>query len=119
MTLREAIDTLDSVIPHPQNRMVDHEHLPIALAWQEVKAVLFDAAVVTKYMESNAMIKRGISILPEDCQAYADGYLYGAYTQTPDGETHIVEFFKTKAEIQPFVNANPQYGTKKGGENKS
>ena len=73
MTLREAIDTLDSVIPHPQNRMVDHEHLPIALAWQEVKAVLFDAAVVTKYMESNAMIKRGISILPEDCQAYADG----------------------------------------------
>lgn len=26
------------------------------------------------------------------------------------GETHVTEVFKTKAEIQVFVNANPEYG---------
>lgn len=40
MTLQEAINTLDSVIPHPQNKMVDHEHFPIAAAWQECRKTL-------------------------------------------------------------------------------
>lgn len=34
MTLKEAIDTLDSVIPSPENKMVDIGHQPIAAAWQ-------------------------------------------------------------------------------------
>lgn len=40
MTLQEAKNTLDSVIPTPGNRMVDGEHLQIAAAWQEVKRTL-------------------------------------------------------------------------------
>ena len=40
MTLQEAINTLDSVIPHQQNKMVDHEHFPIAAAWQECRKTL-------------------------------------------------------------------------------
>ena len=40
MTLREAINTLDSVIPSPQNKMVDHEHFPIAAAWLDCKEAL-------------------------------------------------------------------------------
>lgn len=40
MTLQEAIKTLDEVIPHPLNKMVDIEHLPIAIAWQTIKEEL-------------------------------------------------------------------------------
>lgn len=55
--------------------------------------------------------KYGISYLPEDCLAYFDGYRFGAYKRNlSTGETHITEFFKTKDEIQAFVNANPEYG---------
>ena len=40
MTLQEAKNTLDSVIPALGNRMIDGEHLQIAVAWQEVKRTL-------------------------------------------------------------------------------
>ena len=40
MTLQEAKNTLDSVIPAPGNKMVDSEHLQIAVAWQEIKKTL-------------------------------------------------------------------------------
>lgn len=60
-------------------------------------------------------IKYGISILPENCMAYSDGYRFGAYkNDLATGETHVVEFFKTRSEIQAFVNANPQYGKERG-----
>lgn len=56
-------------------------------------------------------IKYGISTLPENCMAYANGYRFGAYRQTiPDGETSVTEFFKTESEIQVFVNEHPEYG---------
>ena len=56
--------------------------------------------------------KYGISQLPDTCIAYKDGYRYGAYKQHLQNveDMHIVEFFKTKEEIQLFVNNNKQYG---------
>lgn len=56
--------------------------------------------------------KYGISILPDDCIAYSDGYKYGAYKQNlqDKNDMHITEFFKTKEEIQKFVNKNREYG---------
>lgn len=56
--------------------------------------------------------KYGISILPDDCIAYSDGYRYGAYKQNlqDKNDMHITEFFKTKEEIQKFVNKNREYG---------
>lgn len=56
--------------------------------------------------------KYGISILPDDCIAYSDGYRYGAYKQNLQdrNDMHITEFFKTKEEIQIFVNKNREYG---------
>ncbi len=65
-----------------------------------------------RQFELKVAVKHGISYLPEACQAYKAGYRFGAYRQTADGETHVVEFFKTQAEIQTFVNDNPQYGSK-------
>lgn len=38
MNISEAIKTLDGVIPSPDNKMVDFEHFPIAVAWKEAKA---------------------------------------------------------------------------------
>lgn len=38
MNINEAIKTLDGVIPSSDNKMVDFEHLPIAIAWETVKA---------------------------------------------------------------------------------
>ena len=57
-------------------------------------------------------IKYGICILPDNCIAYSDGYRYGAYKENLDNkrDTHILEFFKTKEEVQKFVNANKEYG---------
>lgn len=57
-------------------------------------------------------IKYGISLLPDDCIAYKDGYRYGAYKQNLNDKSdmHITEFFKTEEEIQKFVNNNPKYG---------
>jgi len=40
MTLKEAKKILDECIPHPNNKMVDFEHLTIAVAWQKVKEEL-------------------------------------------------------------------------------
>lgn len=55
--------------------------------------------------------KYGISILPENCFPYKEGYRYGAYKQNlSNGDSHITEFFKTKREIQAFVNENREYG---------
>lgn len=56
-------------------------------------------------------VKYGISVLPQDCMAYVDGYRFAAYKlDLKNGETRIPEFFKTESEIQAFVNANPEYG---------
>lgn len=41
MELKKAIEILDGCIPHPSNKMVDREHLDIALAWSVVKAGLY------------------------------------------------------------------------------
>jgi len=38
--LKQAVATLDGVIPAPDNKMVDLAHLPIAVAWQECKKAL-------------------------------------------------------------------------------
>ena len=56
--------------------------------------------------------KYWISLLPDNCIPYKDGYRYGAYKQNLQNEndTHILEFFKTKEEIQIFVNSNRKYG---------
>ena len=37
MNIGEAIKTLDEVIPDPNDKMVDLNHLPIAIAWKTVK----------------------------------------------------------------------------------
>lgn len=54
----------------------------------------------------------GISLLPENCIAYRDGYRYGAYKQNihDKNDMHITEFFKTEKEVQKFVNHNKEYG---------
>lgn len=55
--------------------------------------------------------KYGISTLPENCFPYNEGYRYGAYKQNlGNNDSHITEFFKTKEEIQAFVNENREYG---------
>ena len=56
--------------------------------------------------------KYGISLLPENTIPYRNGYRYGAYKQniTDKNDMHIMEFFKTKEEIQEFVNHNRAYG---------
>lgn len=40
MKLKKAIEILDGCIPHPSNKMVDREHLDIAIAWAVIKAEL-------------------------------------------------------------------------------
>lgn len=56
--------------------------------------------------------KYGISLLPENTIPYRNGYRYGAYKQNlqDKNDMHITEFFKTKEEIQVFVNHNMEYG---------
>lgn len=57
-------------------------------------------------------ITYGISILPAGNLPYSAGYRYGAY-RIKDGESHIIEFFKTRDEIQKWVNEHPEYGMRK------
>lgn len=40
MNIGEAIKTLDEVIPDPNDKTVDLNHLPIAIAWKTVKEEL-------------------------------------------------------------------------------
>lgn len=40
MKIQEAIRTLDEVIPSPDNKMVDGEHLEIAIAWKTIRNTL-------------------------------------------------------------------------------
>lgn len=56
-------------------------------------------------------VQYGISYLPEGNLPYREGYRFGAYKKDlKTGETHITEFFKTKDEIQKFVNKHREYG---------
>lgn len=62
MTYREAIEVLDSVIPEPLNKMVDQEHLQIALAWKMLRekmlAVLANEACGgDKYLKKEAVME--------------------------------------------------------------
>ena len=41
MKRNEAITLLDKIISWPDDKMADNEQIEIALAWQEVKAILF------------------------------------------------------------------------------
>ena len=43
MKIEEAMKILDEVIPPPTNKMVDYEHLPIAIAWATVKKKMLEA----------------------------------------------------------------------------
>lgn len=54
----------------------------------------------------------GISYLPANCIAYLNGYRYGAYKEDINDRDniHITEWFKTREEIQAFVNEHPEYG---------
>lgn len=56
-------------------------------------------------------IEYGISLLPNNCMAYRDGYRYGAYKRNLQDkrDISIVNFFKTKEEIQSFVNNNTEF----------
>lgn len=46
--VQKAINTLDEVIPHPDNKMVDWKHLGIARAWQTIKETLVDRSIAEK-----------------------------------------------------------------------
>lgn len=48
MALENAIKTLDEVIPPHTHRTVDREHMPIVLAWEEVKVELESRVPVTR-----------------------------------------------------------------------
>ena len=56
--------------------------------------------------------KYGISYLQDNCIAYRDGYRYVAYKENinNNNNVHIKEWFKTKDEIQKFVNQHREYG---------
>ena len=51
MTITEAIETLNAAIPSADNKMVDAEHLPIALAWGRIKALLASDAKPLKQLQ--------------------------------------------------------------------
>lgn len=46
--------------------------------------------------------KYGISLLPDDCMAYRDGYRYGAYKQNINNkeDMHITEFSREKRKYK-------------------
>ena len=48
MTLKNAIKTLDDVIPPHTHRTVDREHMPIVLAWEAVKVELENRVPVVR-----------------------------------------------------------------------
>lgn len=50
--LQEAINTLDGVIPPPQSKMVDLDHLPIAAAWQRIKTALLESELTQEKLEN-------------------------------------------------------------------
>ena len=51
MTLKNAIKTLDDVIPPHTHRTVDREHMPIVLAWEAVKVELENRLPVVRCRE--------------------------------------------------------------------
>lgn len=53
MTITEAIETLNAAIPSADNKMVDAEHLPIALAWGRIKALLASDAKPLKQLQQS------------------------------------------------------------------
>lgn len=64
MNLNRAIETLDAVIPAPDNKMVDTEHKEIAIAWKEIRnclASLKDKSASGRFTKRN---ERGLAYFP-------------------------------------------------------
>lgn len=59
MELKKAIEILDGCIPHPSNKMVDREHLDIAVAWSVIKAELSGTLAHTNDAKKLSELKIG------------------------------------------------------------
>lgn len=84
MTLKNAIKTLDDVIPPHTHRTVDREHMPIVLAWEAVKVELENRVPVVRCWDckfSRELVKREKKIYLDNCRACGcpeasqDGYM--------------------------------------------
>ena len=67
------------------------------------------SAIESFLQEDEDMKQRGISILPDNCMAWQEGYRYGAYEED-EKVKRVVDFFRTHEEIQAFVNEHPEFG---------
>ena len=84
MTLKNAIKTLDDVIPPHTHRTVDREHMPIVLAWEAVKVELENRVPVVRCRDckfSRELAKLEKEIYLDNCracrcpEASQDGYM--------------------------------------------
>ena len=75
IALKQAVATLDGVIPAPDNKMVDLAHLPIAVAWQECKTAL---ATYSDMQDKHDTLRRRWVVMVETFRWYIDA---GSLTQ--------------------------------------
>lgn len=73
MNLKQAITILDSTIPPSNNAMVDLQHLPIAQAWETIKAAM---NIGRKHMEGRltAYNETGLPYFPECFEEPCSGF---------------------------------------------
>ena len=65
MELNKAIETLDAVIPAPDNKMVDGDHKEIAIAWKEIRECLANLASKPTGGRLTHRNERGLPYFPQ------------------------------------------------------
>ncbi len=78
MELKKAIEILDGCIPHPSNKMVDSEHLDIAIAWSVIKAELLTKV---KEPEDKGAGPRLFDLICEGLPDYSEGRIWTTYDE--------------------------------------
>lgn len=108
MELKKAIEILDGCIPHPSNKMVDREHLDIAIAWSVIKAEL---SAKPKEDEGKGAGARLFDLICEGLPDYSEGRIWTTYDEimVKDAETakalaDIIELYARSKGEEIVVN---------------
>ena len=108
MKIREAVDVLDSVIPAPTDKMVDREHLEIALAWKKLRQDVLerdrrgnslDAITLSRAFRLCGIRESAVYLRAFGDQTYTDHYFWaGRVRELLDMKRLIVTRIEPKFE---------------------
>lgn len=110
MKITEAIEILNGVIPSPDNKMVDAEHLPITQAWGTVKALLVSDAKPIKLLQQEIHENAKKHGWWEDPRRQNNRFHYVKNWDCPEFKRDALKKFSAKRSRSVFIDSMSDIG---------